>query len=68
MSQPKNDILSSQFAHLLVRLEDEPVPGVEGVVGLQAVVGDVVGEEAVEALRVDVRPVLDVVLLRRDHR
>ena len=24
--------------------------------------------EAVEAFRVDVRPVLDVVLLRRDHR
>lgn len=44
------------------------MPRLDGVVPLEAVVGDVVGQEVVEALAVHVVPVLDVVLLGRDHR
>ena len=44
------------------------MPVVHGLVPGEAVVRDVVGEEVEQPLRAQLRVVLDVVLLGRDHR
>ena len=54
--------------HLFVRLHDQRVPGFQGVVPLQTVVWDVVGQEGEESFAVHVGSELDVILLGGDHR
>ena len=54
-------------AHLFERVRDERVPVVWGLIPGEAVVWDVVGEQAEQPVLVEVGAKLDEVLLRRDH-
>ncbi len=53
--------------YLFVGLKHQVMPHFHGIVSLQAIIRDVIGNEVEESFFVNIRAVFDVILLRSNH-